>query len=173
MAGASSLGLATTQLPAASAPHDRGQQQLDRVVPGGDDEDHAERVLHRVGARRAQPLRYGHGLRPQPLRQVLQGVVDLAHGEVDLGAVGLLGPLAEVGVERGGQLVTAFGQQRAQGFELLATPGQRLRTAGGEGGAQPCDDVRGRFRGVVRHAMSPEGRAARAAAPTPFDVYSN
>ncbi len=129
---------------------DRGQQQLRRVVPGCDDQDDAERVLHGVRRRAAQRGRYGGGLGPQPVGEVLQRVVDLADREVDLGAVRLLAALAEVGVERGGELVTALREQRPQSPELIRAPVEALGPPGTEGGAEAVDGL-----GCGRHGVLP------------------
>lgn len=131
--------------------YQRSEQQLHRVVPGRDDEDHAQRVLHGVGGGSGECRRYGGGFGPQPALQPLQGVVDLADREVDLGPVGLLAALAEVGTERLGQLVTRLGEQGAQPPQLGGAMVEALGASGTEGGAEAGDDL-GRHLGAAHRA---------------------
>ena len=109
----------------------RGEQELERVVPGRDDEDDAERVVLRPGRGvGAEVCGDRGGLGAQPAVEVVQGVVDLADGEVDLGAEGFRGALAEVRVEGGGQLLAVLGEQFAQPARAGRAPRDGLGAAG-------------------------------------------
>jgi len=85
----------------------------------------------------------GRGLGAQPLGEVVEGVVDLADGEVDLGAVGLGAALAQVGVEGGGEVGALLREHLAQAAQLRRPPLDGLGAAGAEGGPQAGDDVGG------------------------------
>jgi hypothetical protein len=135
--------LATTQLPAASRADQGREQQLRRIVPGADHEDHAQRFEHAPGPRSVEVPGHRHGLGPDPVVQVGQGVVYLTDGEDDLGAYRLLLALAEVRVERGGELGLAVREQGAQCGQLPDPPVLVLRTAGTERRTQPRDGVDG------------------------------
>ncbi|MDH6553369.1 hypothetical protein M2162_007466 [Streptomyces sp. SAI-041] len=130
----------------------RGEQQLGRVVPGGDDEDDTERVVLGPGPRVGTEVsRDGGGLGAQPVGEVVQGVVDLPDREVDLGAEGLGGALAQVGVEGGGQVRAVLREHLAQAAQLGRAPLDGLGAAAAEGGPQSGDDVGGLLGGGVVH----------------------
>jgi hypothetical protein len=78
-------------------------------------------------------------------------VVDLADREVDLGAEGLGGALAQVGVEGGGQLRAVLREHLAQTAQLGRTPFDGLGAAAAEGGAQSGHDVGGLLGDGVVH----------------------
>ena len=116
--------------------HQRGEQQVDRVVPRRDDQHHAQRgVLDRgaVGAQQEGDRGLGRG---QPLLQVLLGVLDLAPGAAQVGQPRLVARLAQVDRQGVEELVLALPDHPAQPGELLAAPLLGAGPAGGEGGAQ-------------------------------------
>ena len=108
---------------AAGQGADQGaRSKLDGVVPGADDEDHAEGVVGRPG-----PPGLGQERRVLPLRlhppvEVLQGIVDLRDHEADLGEVAFEPGLAEIGPQRLVDRGLLLLQEPLQGLELRATP---------------------------------------------------
>ena len=117
------------------------EQQLDRVVPGGDDEHDAERLGDEAG-----PGRHGDDWGADPLGAVPPGEVldhglDLADDEGDVGDVPLDGRLAEVDAQRIGELGLVLGEHADHLLELMATPGQRAGAARVVGGAERVGDL--------------------------------
>ena len=63
---------------------ERRESELERVVPGRDDADHAERLVADPGARRLEQGIDPAPLRPHPARDVLAGVADRVQRRNDL-----------------------------------------------------------------------------------------
>jgi len=142
----------------------RADRKPERVVPGNDDADHADRAGHDVSPGRQEPLRDPHAAGTHPAPAVAQRGADLGEAGKDLGDLGLeAGPAAEVGVDRllDGGLV--LHDQAAQPLQPVA-PGRPV----GEGGRAVRIAHRGEQsvqveRAVVRgHGGSWMGRAGRA-----------
>ena len=110
--------------------HHRRQQQLHRVVPGGDHAHHAHRLGHDERLGRLVRQRRVHLLRLHPAAQVRLSVRDVVEDERDLREPGLEGRLAEVGGQRIEQLLLVLAQQISHAIERVLAP--RVR-AGGAG----------------------------------------
>jgi hypothetical protein len=123
-------------------PDQRDDYEVQGVVPRRDDQHHAQWTQLCPGFGRAQLRCSGDGLGLQPVVEVSQDVVDLAHGVVDLGAVCLDRALAEVGVERLGELRPAVHEHGAQAAQKLLATGYRSVEPAAVGGAQPGHGLR-------------------------------
>ncbi len=119
----------------------RCQQQLDRVVPGRDDQRHAQRLGDDPGLarQRGQRERGPAGLAPRA--QVLEGVLDVEPGGTQVGAVGLHGRTPEVVVEGPHEVVFVAIQHGQQPLELGAAPLQRSGLATPVGLAHALDQL--------------------------------
>jgi hypothetical protein len=105
--------LIITRLPAASAPI--GERELQRIVPGRDDADNADRLRDQAVFGRPELQRGRNTLRRHPLLQVLCGVLDLGEQEQRFGNRGLDGgAVAEIGRDRLREAGLVLGDRRAQ-----------------------------------------------------------
>ena len=113
--------------------------QCEREVPGADDEHRAVGlVLHPAPARQLRELQQPV-LAARPPLDVLGGVVGFARRAGDVGQPGFERFAAEVGGQRFGDGGFIVHHQLLQGFQLLLTPLDAARAAGGESLAQSGD----------------------------------
>ncbi len=109
------------RVPGGQGADGRAEQQLERVVPRGDDEHHAQRLGHDLGGTRFERERQLDPGRFHPRLQVVERVVDLADRETDLRQVALDRRLAEVVRQRVGELVLVLLEHPLQ-LDELAPP---------------------------------------------------
>ncbi len=122
------------------------QEELDRVVPRGDDQDHAEGFGDQTRPGRQGHQRRWHPPGPVPPAQVADHALDLAHDEGEVGDESLERRLAEVGLQGGEELVLVVLEHADELLELATPPGQRAGGARAVGGTQGRDG-RGRRSG--------------------------
>ena len=103
----------------------RGEQQLQRIVPRADHQHDSQRGQFGPGLGRLDGERHGDRTRPQPGLEVLFQVRGFGRDKADFRQQGLGGVLAQVGAQCFGELRAALGQHPAQAAELLQPPGQR------------------------------------------------
>ena len=163
-AAATSDGLRTTVLPAASAADQRREQQLDRVVPRGDHQGHAQWFWGDPCLPRAHDGGQPHRTRADPAVEVLEDGGDLPDREAEVSGVALDRGLAEISGQRIQQPTLLLVQHPAQLVELgLAgrhVPQQALVEAGPYG----LDHLRGAGNGG--RCGSCGGHRPRLRAPT-------
>ena len=111
-------------------PGQRGEQQLQRVVPRADHQHHPQRGQLCPGLGRLDGERHRDRARPQPGLKVLFQVRGFGGDEADFRQQGLGGVLAQVAGQCFGELRAALGQHPAQAAELLQPPGQRTGGSG-------------------------------------------
>ena len=92
---------------------------------------HAVRLPEQRAAPRLMDQRRGHPPGPGPVGQMADGVPQLGKGKADLGEIGLLPALAQVGVEGSGDLLLPLPDGPVQDAQLPKAEGQRQRGAGG------------------------------------------
>jgi len=109
--------------------HQGGQHELDREVPGADDQGHAERhgINEAPGGEIRQRRPDAPRLRPAP--QVPERLVDLVENNGALTAIGLEGGLAQVLFERMKDRGFIVRDGLSQDPELLEAKGEALRYA--------------------------------------------
>src|SRR5699024_10002977 len=110
--------------------------QVQRVVPGGDDQREAEGLADQPAAGGGQHRAQGQLLGSQPGAQVATGVGDLLGDHAELGDGAVDAALAEVLLEGAGQSATLAAQGAAQGVQLVESGADRAGAAGLEGVAQ-------------------------------------
>ena len=116
-------GLAVVGADAARA-HTTERQLVHRhvkqrvIVPRGDDQHRAERLLHDASGAGTQVHRHAHLVRLRPRTNVVHGVVELVEGEPDLGRVGLDRGLPQIGVKSLGEHELLLDEQPPQLTEL-------------------------------------------------------
>ena len=121
--------------------HERSEQQLDRVVPRGDDADRAERLGPQRRLAGLERQRHPDLLRSGPRIEVLEGVIDLVDREGDLGRVRLDARLADVGDQRVDEPVLFLDEQLAEPLQLDAARLDIAQYAGSKPGLEFLDDV--------------------------------
>ncbi|MET3282386.1 hypothetical protein ABIF43_007875 [Bradyrhizobium japonicum] len=148
-----------TRLPAAIAP-DRGRQrQLERIIPGGDDADDAERLRDQPVARRQELQRGGDSLRRHPALQVFCRMAYLAVDHHGLGDGGLdRRAVAEIGRDRLAEALFIVGDDGAQPRQPVEPLGQisgRLRPRPRDHGVEGVGEgpQRGARRGSVQRSI--------------------
>jgi len=151
-AGATSDGLMTAALPPAIAATSGGQRQHDRIIPGADDQAHAERIEADLSApgRHDQRRTHVQGMHPAP--QVVARIGRLVGDVFHVGRVGIDAVAAQVLPQRrteivGGARSSARAAHRA-GPRAIRCRGSSRRGSisdGGRGGPesrqQPCCGV--------------------------------
>ena len=114
-------------------------QQLHRVVPRGDHQHHAQGLAHDPGLARSQDRRHLGAFRRHPGRKLALDLLDLPRGDPQVRGPGLERWPAEVGSERGDELVLALDEHPLQGGELLLAPLQGSQAAAGVRRPQPIE----------------------------------
>ena len=109
--------------------HEGREQELDRVVPRRDDQHDAERLGHDLGRTRLDRELDLHTLRGAPRVEVLEGGLDLAEYQADLGRVRLHRWLAEVDGHRAQDRLLLLGQHPLQLAQLRAPGFDRAQHA--------------------------------------------
>ncbi|MCY1281471.1 hypothetical protein D9M70_302810 [compost metagenome] len=100
--------------------HQRADGQVQRIVPGHYDPDHAQRLVDHLGRSRLEGHADAAARGFHPLLQALGGVVDAVQAGHDLGQQGLVGrAVAEVPGDGGDQGVLLGEQQLAEGVQPL------------------------------------------------------
>ncbi len=145
----------------------RRQGQLQRVIPGRDDADDAERLRDQAIAGRPELQRGGDAPRRHPAGKLLHRVLDLGEQEQRLGDRGLdAGAMAEIGGDRrdearlvGREQVAQPLQPRAPDREIGRSSAARQRDHGVEGIVERGQ--RGTFQGLVHRRLlgSAKGKA--------------
>ena len=148
------------RIAAGQRTHQGRQEQVDGIVPGADDEHHAEGVVGRPGSAGLGQERRVLPLWPHPPVEVLERVVDLADHEADLGEIRLEPGLAEIGPERLADSRLLLLQERLQGLEL--------RTAPGAGASPPAAEARPRLRHLFH---DPRSRSLSLSLPLPTPPF--
>ncbi len=140
-------------------PDERGQRQVDRVVPRADDKHHAQRfvlvetpVRQHVHRQRRPP--WAH---PSP--QVPAGVGGFGAGAGDVPEPGIVGVTPEVGAERGDNVVLPLGEQAFDRAELPQPPCDIAGAARRERPAQPLDRRGGIGPGLRNRSRRDHGHA--------------
>ncbi len=121
---------------------ERRHEELEGIVPGRDDQHDAKRLAQDETASGMRDERGRHPLGLGPFAEVLAHVRRVVGDEGDLRAVRLQLGLAEVGVERGGDVVLALLGEPLDALELPDPPGHRAGESCVEALPQRQDDVR-------------------------------
>jgi hypothetical protein len=109
----------------------RRKRELQRIIPGCDDADHAERLRNQPVARRHELQRSRHALRRHPALQVFCGMADLAEHQQRLGDGGLdRRAMAEIGRDRLLEALLIVGDRSAQARQPVEPFGQGRRRLG-------------------------------------------
>ncbi len=107
-------------------PDRRRQRELERIIPGRDDADDAERLRDQVVFRRPELQRGRNAPRRHPCLQVLGGVLDLREQKQRFGDRGLdCRAVAEIGQDRLLEACLVLGDRRAQPLQQVQTLIQR------------------------------------------------
>ena len=119
----------------------RPGEQLDRIVPGCDDQSDAERFGHDIALAGHRGQRQTDLAWLGPLGDVLADAGDLRRRRPDVGGEPFDGRLAEVGREGGFEPRALELEHAGQAVELFLAPLDRLRATGVVGLANPRDDA--------------------------------
>ncbi len=136
---------------------DRGRQrELQRIIPGRDDADHAERLRDQPVARGQELQRGRHALRRHPGLQVFCRMPDLGEHQHRLGDIGLhRRAVAEIGRDRLPEALLVLADNSAQPRQPVEALGQIRRRLGprsrghGVEGVRECQ-LRGARQGLVQ-----------------------
>jgi len=124
--------------------HERGEQQLDRVVPRSNDQDDAERLAEDAGAGGLLLKRGSNLLRAHPSGQLLFREQRLALHDGDVGDARFERRLAQIGLERSQEIFCVVVHHAHDLIELALAPQGRAGLTGIERGAQALHERRNR-----------------------------
>ena len=115
----------------------RHQGQVERIVPGRDQQNHSLGLVPHFAARRPLRQRRAHPLRRRPLLKVPQQLRHLCRGKRECHRVLKRVPFAKVAHHGCHQLAPVRHQSRVQRLQLLSSPAVLARLTGEERFAQP------------------------------------
>ncbi len=118
---------------------ERGEQQLQRVVPRPDHQHHAQRGEFGPGAGRPHCQRHRHAAGPQPAFEVPLQVRRLGVHEPDLRELRLGVVLAQVAGEGFGEVRVPLREHAPKPAQLIQPPGERAGGPGVERGPGTAD----------------------------------
>ncbi len=111
--------------------HGGCEGELQRIIPGRDDSDHAERLRHQPVASRQELQLGGDALRRHPGFEMLDRMTDLTEDEERLGKARFDGrTIAEIGGDRSREARFIVGDQRAQSRQPIEPLFERRRRRG-------------------------------------------
>jgi hypothetical protein len=98
--------------------HERREHQLERLVPGGDDQGHTEGITPHHGVSGSQRRRELDRLRLDPLVHMLERLVGVPHTELDVHEISVDSVAAEIVIQRVVQGWAVLHKQRLQCLQL-------------------------------------------------------
>jgi hypothetical protein len=119
----------------------RGERELDRIVPGADDQHDTERLVLDPAPCGKLVEREARSPRTHPLPEVLAGMRDLSEGRHDVGDPGFRRRTAEVVRERAGDVGFMLVQQPLEPVQLGQPPLDRASAPARVHGAQCRDEI--------------------------------
>src|SRR6185312_1292254 len=117
----------------------RQKGQLEREIPGRDDEDHAERVLVDPGRCRPVDGIGAYPARSHPAAEPFQQESDLCQHQTRFRGIGFFAALFQIGIQCLADGVFAIDDRLSESLQLLPPPGVPACDAGVEIPAKRCD----------------------------------